>query len=62
MLFGSQAHNDFPELSELLDRALARVNNDRITLTETGMELSDTIGPWLFSKEMQSRMEQYELT
>ena len=59
--FGSDALEDFPELHFLFDLGLAEAGQDVLKLTAWGLERSDTIGPWLFSTEMQSRIEEYEL-
>ena len=57
---GNDALDDLPELLDLVVNGLAEVNNDRIVLTESGLEYSDAIGPWLYSQTVQSRMEAYE--
>jgi oxygen-independent coproporphyrinogen-3 oxidase len=59
--FGSDPLQDFPEIFELFERALAVQREQHVILTPDGIERSDTIGPWLFSSEIVSRMEQYEL-
>jgi oxygen-independent coproporphyrinogen-3 oxidase len=59
--FGSDPLLDFPELFELFEHGLALQRGDHVILTSKGIERSDTIGPWLFSTETLSRMEQYEL-
>lgn len=60
-VFGSDPVEDFPELLSLTDFGLAELTDEILILTSFGMERSDTIGPWLFSEEMQSRIGQYEL-
>jgi oxygen-independent coproporphyrinogen-3 oxidase len=60
--FVSDVLEDFPELRSLFDFGLAEADEDLLLLTPLGLERSDTIGPWLFSTEMQSRIEEYELT
>ncbi len=52
---------DLPELHKLLDEDLAILENDRLRLTETGLMLSDAIGPWLYSQSVQNRIESYKL-
>src|SRR5262249_31945120 len=47
--FGTEAMEDLPELAELEPCGLAAVIEDRLCLTEAGMERSDVIGPWLYS-------------
>jgi oxygen-independent coproporphyrinogen-3 oxidase len=59
--FGTDPLEDFPELRELPECGLALLTDETLTLTPFGMERSDTIGPWLFSAEMQARIGQYEL-
>lgn len=60
-IFGTDPVEDFPELRSLADFGLAELNRETLILTSLGMERSDTIGPWLFSEEMQSRIGEYEL-
>ena len=59
--FGSDPSWDFPELLELFEHGLATESDNEIILTPAGIERSDTIGPWLFSTETLTRIEQYEL-
>jgi oxygen-independent coproporphyrinogen-3 oxidase len=59
--FGTNVMDDLPQLGELLSTQLAAVNGDLLTLTETGIERSDTIGPWLYSAAVRDLMEAYEL-
>jgi len=59
--FGSQALADFPELYELYDLNLAKKQADRLQLNLEGLELSDVIGPWLYSIETKVAMENFEL-
>lgn len=59
--FGTDAGSDFPQIEELFSWNLAVVENDILRLTQTGLERSDTIGPWLYSFEMQVRMDSYKL-
>lgn len=56
--FGADALDDFPQLDEL--GKLLVVSSDRLHLTAEGVELSDAIGPWLFSRDVQARMGSYE--
>ncbi len=57
--FGSDVFADFPELSELEILALAERDRTVLQLTATGMEHSDTIGPWLYSDEVKHLMQSY---
>lgn len=55
--FGTEWLDDFPELSELERLNLAAIGPDGLTLTASGLERSDSIGPWLYSRDVRSRME-----
>jgi oxygen-independent coproporphyrinogen-3 oxidase len=60
--FGTNAINDYPQLEELYELGL--VNNrlqDRIQLNYDGFELSDVIGPWLYSESVKMKMDAFEL-
>jgi len=59
--FASEVDADFPKLAELLSLNLAIKDEDSFHLTEFGIERSDTIGAWLFSKKVQELIEVYEL-
>jgi oxygen-independent coproporphyrinogen-3 oxidase len=54
--FGSSALEDLPQLRELLESGLATDSTDALRLTAEGLSWSDTIGPWLYSDAMASRM------
>lgn len=61
--FGGQAGADFSEaLAALCDMQLARRSLTHVALTERGLEHSDTIGPWLYSVEVQRAMQACETT
>lgn len=59
--FGTAPSEDFPELGELEELAMAQLSPERIVLTESGLAYSDTIGPWLYSESIQKLIEDYEL-
>jgi oxygen-independent coproporphyrinogen-3 oxidase len=59
--FDSEALYDLPELTRLEDRGLAMGECDRLRLTEAGLELSDIIGPALYSARVRNLMESYQL-
>jgi oxygen-independent coproporphyrinogen-3 oxidase len=59
--FASMPLSDLPMLQELLAYGLARVENEVMTLTPSGLERSDTIGPWLYSLQARQLMEEYTL-
>ncbi len=58
--FGSSVWDDLPELSDLLKHGLAEMNTEWLRLNAAGLEQSDAIGPWLYSTEVRSMMEDYE--
>ena len=60
--FGTDLENDFPQLSELHDENLIESEKTTLRLNARGLELSDVIGPWLFSPKIRQRMEKFELT
>jgi oxygen-independent coproporphyrinogen-3 oxidase len=51
---------DLPELGELEANELAVTSPDRLQLTSAGLERSDVIGPWLYSRRVVDLMNQYE--
>lgn len=57
--FGTDANDDFPELADLWRLGLAVRSPCVLMLTELGLERSDAIGPWLYSQQVQARMEDY---
>jgi oxygen-independent coproporphyrinogen-3 oxidase len=59
--FGSTTLSDLPMLHELLEYGLASIDDEVMTLTPTGLERSDTIGPWLYSSQVQHLMEEYSI-
>lgn len=60
--FNTEAMADYPQLKELFDNDLAQGVHRMVYLTEKGMMYADTIGPWLVSDSVSSRMEEYALT
>lgn len=59
--FGTHAADDLPLLIDLIQRGWATDNGAILRLTETGMEWSDTIGPWLYSGAVNELMQVYDL-
>ncbi|MGF1582485.1 MAG: STM4012 family radical SAM protein [Gemmataceae bacterium] len=59
--FGTEVFSDIPELQELHQLGIATIDNDRIRLTDFGIERSDTIGPWLYSESVRRLMQEYDL-
>ena len=58
--FGIDATEQFPELGFLVDLGLAEGGERTLTLTRTGLERSDAIGPFLVSSQIERRMESFE--
>jgi oxygen-independent coproporphyrinogen-3 oxidase len=58
--FGTDALDDLPDLGELEPLGLARNTQDRVCLTDAGLERSDTLGPWLYSAHVRQLMEGYQ--
>ncbi|WP_038163990.1 STM4012 family radical SAM protein [Verrucomicrobium sp. BvORR106] len=51
----------FPRLTELMEEGALLDTGARLQPTRRGLELSDVIGPWLFSDAMKARMQEFEL-
>ncbi|MEQ4304315.1 STM4012 family radical SAM protein [Plantactinospora sp. B6F1] len=59
--FGSRVDDDFPQLDRLAERGWLTSGPARIGLTESGLERSDAIGPWLVSGQVRRAMAEYPL-
>ncbi|HJU53879.1 MAG TPA: STM4012 family radical SAM protein [Pyrinomonadaceae bacterium] len=59
--FGADVSADFPELDALSQDGLATSDGRQLRLSERGLELSDAIGPWLYSAAVRRLGESYEL-
>lgn len=59
--FQSDVFTDFPQLMDLSWEGLAVNDRGRLVLTADGLELSDVIGPWLWSAAVQDKMSEFEL-
>jgi oxygen-independent coproporphyrinogen-3 oxidase len=59
--FGTEPAEEVPELRALVESGLAAADASRLRLTEAGLELSDAIGPWLYSASVRELMRTYEL-
>jgi oxygen-independent coproporphyrinogen-3 oxidase len=59
--FGADLFADLPFLADLLTTGAASRTNDVITLTTLGVERSDTIGPWLYSDAVLTKMRGFDL-
>lgn len=57
--FGSGALDDCPQLSELVAAGALKTEGGALVPTRMGLELSDAIGPWLYSQPIQSRMGEF---
>jgi oxygen-independent coproporphyrinogen-3 oxidase len=59
--FSSSLLTDLPILHDLFEFGLATIEHETMTLTPSGLERSDTIGPWLYSLSVQQLMKEYTL-
>jgi oxygen-independent coproporphyrinogen-3 oxidase len=59
--FGTHAYEDLPLLPELVMRGWATEENNIFSLTPSGFEWSDTIGPLLYSEPVNTLMAEYDL-
>jgi len=59
--FHSNVCSDLPQLAELAEEELAVEAQGYLKLTPEGLELSDVIGPWLWSPAMRERMNEFAL-
>lgn len=59
--FASDAFADFPQLGELLEQGMAVRNDHRLRPTAKGLELSDVVGPWLWSPAVREKMHDFSL-
>ena len=59
--FESNVFQDLPELNQLLTNNFATEQDGLLQLNPAGLELSDAIGPWLYSSNIQHLMKKYEL-
>ncbi|MGH1397154.1 MAG: STM4012 family radical SAM protein [Trichormus sp.] len=60
-IFQSNIYIDFPELTQLINLELATPTQKTLNLTPKGIELSDIIGAWLFSEQVNQLMQNYNL-
>jgi oxygen-independent coproporphyrinogen-3 oxidase len=58
--FQADVLDEIPAIAELEPAGLAEVRDDRIVLTNSGLERSDALGPWLFSQHVRRLMEDWE--
>jgi oxygen-independent coproporphyrinogen III oxidase len=61
--FTASAMSHFAQLGELIHNELAVLdaNGSVLRLTERGLEYSDAIGPWLYSRAVRNRMAEFEI-
>jgi coproporphyrinogen III oxidase-like Fe-S oxidoreductase len=60
-IFQSDVFADLPQLIELTEEGHAIRGQGRLSLTADGMELSDVIGPWLWSVAVREKMQDFAL-
>jgi oxygen-independent coproporphyrinogen-3 oxidase len=58
--FGTSPFDDLPELGELAELGILAFDDGRWVPTPLGLEWSDAIGPWLFSRSVRQLMAEYE--
>jgi len=58
--FGVALREALPWLATLVDEGLATWADGWLRLTPRGLERSDTLGPWLFSEDVEARMRAWE--
>ncbi|MFK3982244.1 radical SAM protein [Micromonospora sp. NPDC050397] len=59
--FGTAVADDFPQLDRLARRGWLATEDDRLSLTDDGIERADAIGPWLVSGPVRTAMAEYAL-
>ena len=60
--FGSNPKEDFPELLNLIEAGCLDEADGCLLPAPLGFELSDAIGPWLYSNAVVERMNSFALT
>lgn len=58
--FGTEFFRDFPVFLKWISEGYFTENDDMITVTETGMGLSDMLGPELISENIKRKMAEWE--
>ncbi len=59
-LFNTEVLDDFPQLQQLEQCAIAYINKDTIRLNAQGIAYSDVIGTWLYSSAVKRKMAEYQ--
>jgi len=60
-LFGGHVLQKYPCLQTLTAHEMARENGGKIYLTQTGIDYSDAIGPWLYSTMVKELITEFQL-
>ena len=58
--FGTDPADDFPDLRAFADLGLVACDGGRWFPTALGLERSDALGPWFFSRRVRQLMAEYE--
>jgi oxygen-independent coproporphyrinogen-3 oxidase len=58
--FSTCVRSDFPQLSQLIDCNLATIDDECLRLSDEGIAWSDSIGPWLYSNDVDRLMQEYQ--
>ena len=59
--FASDAFTDLPQLHELQRTGMVNCEHNMLRLSESGVEYSDAIGPWLYSEQVRQLIGGYVL-
>lgn len=59
--FGTEVRDDFPELQVLTDAGLILPGARSLVPTPRGLELSDAVGPWLYSPRVRAAITEFVL-
>ncbi len=59
--FGGSPFEQLPFLDQLLTTGVASLDQGTLRLTALGLERSDTIGPWLYSDDVRTKMRAFAL-
>lgn len=60
--FKSDVFEDHPKLLQLLEAGLCFIENEAyVKLSSAAIDLSDAIGPWLYSEEIVAKMNEFDL-
>jgi oxygen-independent coproporphyrinogen III oxidase len=59
--FGTDPADDFPDLLTFRELGLLHFSGGKWTPTPLGLERSDALGPWFFSRSVRANMMNHEL-